>query len=75
MNDDQRAADARCNEIRADDRLADTRWRHEYAGVVPKKSASRRFLNGGELSLEANTESRSGYAFVDQVERDTMHPQ
>ena len=73
MDEDQRAARSRCDEVRADHRLADARWRDEDACVVREQRASRRLLDSGQRAVEAKFELRSGHALVGDIERDAMH--
>src|SRR5262249_33050376 len=52
MNQNERAAAPFRDEVRTDDRLADTRRRHEHPDVVLEQRPSGLLLRGCELSVE-----------------------
>jgi hypothetical protein len=75
MDQDQRAAPARGDEVRPDHRLADARWRDEDASVVGHESARGLLLHRRKRPLEAEVERRPACTLVLDVQADAVAAQ
>ena len=72
VNQDQRAARARCDEVRPDHGLADAGRRDEDTRIVREKRSRRRLLNRRQRAVESNVQSGSGDALVRDLEHDPV---
>ena len=71
VDQDQRAAAAFGDEVRADDRLAYAKRRHEHANVVPEQRTRGLLLYRRELAAESLPDRLAADALVVDFDGDT----